>query len=125
MQEYDIYLDGDAVGKARVKREGLYYLFTCTCRCTSSIIYRIVLTCDSERIDLGICVPDGDYYCLNRRIPVKKIQSGELRLEMKRKDEVQAGIICEVSEEKPFSDICRLHKARFEKRNGVPVICIY
>lgn len=125
LQEYNIFLDGNAAGKARITREGLYYLFTCTCKLLSKEIHRIILSCNGDDIDLGICVPHGDSYYLSKLIPIKKIQDGELIFRIAKKDNGRAGSFFEVKSTMPFAHICRLHEARFEVKSGVPGVRIF
>ena len=124
MQEYDIYLDAEAVGKARVTQEGLYYRFTCTCDLKSRQIHRIILLRKGEEMDLGICTPQGERYCLSKRIPAKKLQEGDWKFLIKTNDQKNNGLFCEVKSAMPFAYICNLNTARFEKRDGVPGIRI-
>lgn len=121
---YDVFLDGNVAGVAHVKRKGLYYFFNCTCKLESKEIHRILLLCKKKEIDLGICVPNGEYFSLNKQIPVNKVQGEEFRFLVKKNSGVDSGIFYRVETEMPFAHISRLNQACFKKINGVPGIWI-
>ena len=38
---YDVLLGDEPIGKAQVKKEGLYYCISCRCRLSGEVVYRI------------------------------------------------------------------------------------
>ena len=55
---YDIFRGGEKIGKAEVRREGLYYRFRCCCDLTGEVMYRLTVACGEKTENLGIPVPD-------------------------------------------------------------------
>ena len=115
---YDIYMGGETVGKATVVRQGLYYLFSCRCRITGEVICRVSVTCGSRTENLGVLVPTGSEFGLEKRVAVKKLGRGVLCLRAAPKHTADTGKFVPVYPEEPFSYIKRLQNAFLEIRNG-------
>lgn len=90
---YPITLEEMQVGEAVVQKEGLYYRFRCRCRLPSADIY--VINCESGKgsVCLGVCVPDGNEFTLEKRISEKKVDTEQLKLYARPKS--TAGVFSE------------------------------
>lgn len=73
---YDVFRGEEKIGKAEVRREGLYYRFQCFCDLTGEVLYRLTVTCGDKTENLGIPVPDGVEFVLQKRLPVCRFPSG-------------------------------------------------
>lgn len=73
---YDICFKGKKVGEAKIKKEGLYYKFSCACEFLDKQIYKIYVNDGLTTIKLGVCVQNMEKFELNKTIPVKYF-SGE------------------------------------------------
>lgn len=113
---YDIYRGGEKIGKAEVKRQGLYYQFHCCCNLTGAVIYRLTVRCDDKTENLGIPVPDGDSYRLKTRIPVSRFRRGEPVFEAVPRHPERMDNWMPISPEEPFAYISRLENALLERR---------
>ncbi len=114
---YDILRGGEKIGKAAVRREGLYYRFQCCCDLTGEVMYRLTVTCGGKTENLGIPVPEGDCFRLNVRLPVSRFLSSEPVFRAVPKHEpLQRGMWVPVSPETPFDYISRLENAVMERR---------
>lgn len=114
---YDILRGGEKIGKAEVRREGLYYRFRCCCDLTGDVMYRLTITCGEKTENLGIPVPEGDCFRLNTRLPVSRFPSGEPEFRAVPKHEpLQRGMWVPISPETPFDYIARLENAVMERR---------
>lgn len=69
---------GKDVGKVEVCREGLYYRFSCRCQMVGDGLYRLDVTCGTNRRDLGIMLTEGTGFCLTTRVPAKTLGEGEM-----------------------------------------------
>ena len=76
---YDILLGDEPVGCAQVKREGLYYSFCCSCKLSGDVLCKIIVICGERTEDLGICVPKGNGFGLEKKVPIKRLGDGTLR----------------------------------------------
>lgn len=118
MISYEIMLNGCMVGTADVETEGLYLKIQARCNPPDMQIYRLILFCDSRKIDLGICVPENNYFVIKKRIRQKLIGEGtpEFLLETTLNSKSTQYIV--LDPEKPFDYLDRLQSAYFEKRDA-------
>jgi len=115
---YPILLGGQAVGQAQVRREGLYLCFSCRCRLSGEMIYRLTVGCGEHTQNLGIPVPNGGQFCLKTKIPAKLLGEGELKITAVPKHAALAGKFVPLSPEEPFAYLNRLKNAFLEVRAG-------
>lgn len=115
--EYPIYFGEDKVGAAIVNKEGLYYRIQCVSYLSTGKPFRV--TAEAEHsIDLGLCVPDGHHFCLEARIPMKKLGEGNLRFYIRTQQEKKPEDWFPISSEKPFPCIAKLKYAYMVSREG-------
>ena len=119
---YHIYLGQDKAGEVTVKREGLYYLFQCRCRLPSMPIYCAVLQNGNAQFNLGVCVPDGNIFRTNKRIPAKLLEKPEFSFFLIEKQKNPTKVV-PVDPEKPFRYLEELENAYFGRSNGIAQIC--
>ena len=117
-ERYPIFLGGQTVGEARVRREGLYYCFSCRCKLSGTMICRLTAVCDGIAENLGIPVPDGEWFCLNTRIPAKRLGEGMMTIRAVPKHGRLEGKFVPLSPEEPFAYLSRLKNAFLEVRGG-------
>ena len=114
---FDILRGGEKIGKAEVRREGLYYRFRCCCDLTGEVMYRLIVICGGKTENLGIPVPEGDSFRLSARLPASRFPSGEPEFRAVPKHEPQQqGMWVPISPETPFDYIARLENAVMECR---------
>lgn len=116
--KYAVTFGQSEVGVVQVKREGLYWRFSCRCRITGEVVCRLVVQCGNARENLGIVVPQGDGFMLETRLPVKKLEKGTPRFFLVPRHEVGEGTFVPLSPEEPFAYIERLKGAYFTRRYG-------
>ena len=85
-ETYDITYDGAHVGNAKMKKQGLYYTISCRCCLPDAGLYRIHAIAGGRREDLGICVPMGDAFGMDKMIPVKYLGEEGVFFELHPKD---------------------------------------
>lgn len=115
---YDIQLGSEVIGKAIVERQGLYYHFSCRCRITGAVIYRVTVSCGGHHENLGILVPMGDSFGLKTKLAVKKLGKGLLQFRALPKHQKAEGKFVPVYPDEPFAYLTRLQNAFLEVRNG-------
>ena len=79
---YNITIGDHVVGQATAERKGLYYHFSCNCKLSGEVIYRVVVRCGDKEESLGVCIPGDEGFGLNTRLPVKRLGEGELLLQL-------------------------------------------
>lgn len=116
--EYTVAANGKPVGKVTVLRQGLYYYFSCRCRLSGDVIYRLMVTSGKIRENLGVLVPLDGSFVLDRKLPVKQIGEGELSFFLKAKYDTDEGTFVPISPEEPFAYISRLKKSFLVLQHG-------
>lgn len=115
---YDICLGTSAVGRASVEKQGLYYRFSCRCNLTGATMQRVMVACGENKVDLGICVPMGDCFGLDKRVPCKQLGEGKPEFFLTPRPGHRNGKFVPVYPEEPFAYMSRLKGAFLEIRNG-------
>lgn len=119
---YGVYFGKEMAGKVQVKREGLYYRFTCRCQLSGDVVCRLHVACGDKRESLGVVVPMDDGFGLDTRIPVKHLGEGEMEFRLIPKQESMRETAGEtfvpVYPEEPFSYIERLKNAFLARKKG-------
>ena len=85
-ETYEITYDTAPVGTVRVEKQGLYFLFSCRCRLPDESLYRIHGCYGDDRVDLGICVPMGQLFGMDKKIPTRQIPEGIPSFQLLPKD---------------------------------------
>ena len=117
-KRYPILLGGQSVGEALVCRQGLYVCFRCRCRLSGETVYRLTVVCGGCTENLGIPVPAGEWFCLDTRIPAKRLGEGEPVIRAVPKRAEMYGEFVPLSPEEPFAYLNRLKNAFLEERGG-------
>ena len=123
MHRSDVYLGQEKVGEASVRQEGLYYHFSCRCRLPSKSVYCAMLRCGESEFDLGVCVPEGNSFRADKRIPVKLFSQSEFKFYIVERNK-HLHTVVPVDAQKPFSYLQHLENAYFSSENGTHQVCI-
>lgn len=115
---YGIYFGNQMAGKVQVKREGLYYRFTCRCQLTGDVVCRLNVNCGDKRDSLGVVVPMDGGFGLDTRIPVKRLGEGKMEFHLVPKYDVPEEKFVPVYPDEPFSYIERLKNAFLARKEG-------
>lgn len=116
--DYEVEFRNRSVGRVNVRRQGLYYRFSCRCRLEGNELYCLKLRCDNTMEKLGILVPIGDCFGLDTRIPVKRFGEGKPEFRLATKRDTEIGTVVNIYPEEPFAYIARLKNAYLVKQNG-------
>ena len=120
---YEIMFRDKPIGCAEVKREGLYLRFICTCLLPKKGIHRIHVSDGISVKDLGICVPDGEKFILNTRIPSKYFKTDTFSFHL-TDGKVTNDITLPVNSDEPFEHLEHLEDAHLEITDGQPAIIL-
>ena len=117
---FDVKLQNRVVGKAEMRRMGLYNEIICRCSFPDKRQYRIYAFCGDRQIDLGICVPYEGSFGFQTKIATKSM--GEGRLAFVAVPTELTSFFVDVNEEKPFPNFMQLRKGKYQVRDGKPCI---
>lgn len=117
-ENYEVSFGNQKVGKVQVLRQGLYYRFICHCRLTGDVVCRLAVRCGDKQEKLGVLVPSGDGFCLDKKIPVKRLGEGRMEFYLGPNHDSVMGKFVPIYPEEPFSYIERLKDAFLVRQNG-------
>ena len=115
---YKVYLGSIPVGKVQLIRQGLYYRIQCRCRIEGNLVYKLYAVIGNKRENLGVVIPDGDGFSLEKRIPVKRLGEEGADFILSTGAGLERGIFVPICPEEPFQYIERLKDAFLETENG-------
>ena len=115
---YEIMLGGESVGQAVVRRQGLYYRFSCRCDLSGEVIYRITVTCGGKSESLGIPVPKNGEFYLDTRLAASRLGEGEPKFAAVPRRPDLGGMFLPISPEEPFRYLHRLENAFLARKDG-------
>ena len=115
---YEIMLGGESVGQAVVRRQGLYYRFSCRCDLSGEVIYRITVTCGGKSESLGIPVPKNGEFYLDTRLAASRFGEGEPKFAAVPRRPDLGGMFVPISPEEPFRYLHRLENAFLARKDG-------
>ena len=115
---YRVTLDNINVGTATVTQQGLYYRITCRCAFNEKGFYCISVQSGEHREYLGVCVPEGDSYILDKSIPIKRFPEKKLFFYASRKKKNSDRTFIPVKTGGDFSGLTELMNGKFESSKG-------
>ena len=115
---YEVIYGNAAVGKVSLKQQGLYCRIVCRCRIPKDQICRLYVLTESGRENLGVLVPEGDGFILDRKIPVKRLVGAKLQFVLSSGLGNLDGEFIPIKPEEPFLYIERLQDAFLELQQG-------
>ena len=123
MGNYPVTQNECVVGAVETEAEGMYIRIRAQCTPPDRRVYRLVLLCGSQRIDLGVCVPEGNRFVVNTRIQKRMLDESALQFILETNQENEQQFI-PVDWDKPFVYLDSLHLASFTIKDEVPGIII-
>lgn len=115
---YEVYFGNRSCGKVQVQRQGLYLRLICRCTIPSDQVYRLYGVFASRRENMGVLVPEGDCFFMDRRIPAKRFGEEMPRFEVSSGQQALSGEFIPICPEEPFLYIDRLKTAFLQTENG-------
>ena len=115
---YDILQGGQAIGRALVTRQGMFYRVDCQCKLGGEVAFRLVMVTDHNELDLGILRRDGNWFRLQTRVNVKVAGQGRPTFSVRPKRSFPETSMVRVCPEEPFGYLARLEQAYLVRKNG-------
>ena len=115
---YEVFFGKEVAGKVQLLRQGLYYRVICRCHIPGDQVYRLYVVQGGQRENLGVVVPDGDGFLLDKKIPVKRIGDEIPRFILSSGGSPLPGKFIPICPEEPFLYIDRLKTAFLESEHG-------
>lgn len=116
---YTLNYGAQPVGKVEVKRQGLYYRFRCRCRLPGDGICRVAVVVGGCQENLGILVPQGDGFALEKTLAASRLGEGTPEFLVLPGRTRPLGGFVPIKPEGPFAYIARLKSAYLANRCGV------
>ena len=123
---YRVMLGHSNVGAAIVERKGLYYHNVCNCVFPEKTIYTISVQSGEHCEYLGVCVPEGNRYKLEKSVPIKRFSANELLFSASRKNANKELVFVPIETGGRFSHLSDLMTAKFhfaDNKQGV-ILCL-
>lgn len=118
MDTYQISNGEQIIGVAQVSQEGLYYKIFCRCKLPMNGIHRVYVSNNGVERDLGICVPNGEEFILEKKVPIKHIGQGELKFLAGKKSGKERVNKVPICRDKPFGAMKAIRRGRFAIYDG-------
>ena len=115
---YEIAMGAKPVGSVTVRRQGLYYQFSCRCELTGAVVCKLEVSCGGKQENLGILVPMDGKFGIEKKIPVKHLGEGVPEFRILPKHEKLEGRFVPIYPEEPFAYMARLKDAFLATQNG-------
>jgi len=115
---YSVQFGKNTIGKVQVVKNGLYYRFVCRCRHSGDGVYRLMVSCGEQRFSIGVLVPEGDGFGLEKKIPAKQFVHPVSEFYIAPMHEAVQGKFVPLSPEEPFHYIAQLKDSFLTERNG-------
>lgn len=122
--EYAVSIANEPVGKVCVTRQGLYYRFQCYCKLSGNVVYRLVVSYGSDSVNIGVLVPDGSAFCLDKKLPTKYFTENEPKFMLIPHRETSERVFAEIYPEEPFCYLDRVKNSFLCYQNGKPGLMI-
>ena len=116
--QFEVFLAGRPAGKVQLIRQGLYCRVVCRCVLPTDGVYRLYALGDQGRENLGVVVPDGEGFLLDKKIPAKRLGEGKVQFLLSTGAPHLGGRFLPISPEEPFLYLDRLKNSFLESENG-------
>lgn len=117
-EQYEVDFAGRQAGKVQLLRQGLYVRIICRCTVPGDQVLRLYAVLGDKRENLGVVVPDGDGFLLDKKIPAKRLGEGKLKFLLSSGSGQRPGKFVPICPEEPFFYIDRLKDAFLQSEHG-------
>lgn len=114
--QYPVYWRGQKSGEVTVEKEGLYYRFSCRAQLPVGARCHLVARTEEKRYDLGLCIPQGEFFVTQTRLPVKHFSQGKCRFSLEQTGKERFVPLCP---DQPFPGLGNLEQGKLICRDGV------
>lgn len=118
LETVNVYLDERIIGTAQLVSCGLYRRFICRCELPPGRMYRLWVMGIGDPVNVGILIPEGERYMLDKKIPEKRIATGAIRLTVLPADQQASNDFVTLNPDQPFEPLDQLETAVLGWKNG-------
>ena len=116
---YEVYYKNEQVGKVELQVKGLYCRIICRCEIPDNRIYRLYAVTGLGRENLGVLVPSGNGFILDKQIPLKRLGHGHMEFCLSSGEtSLLSEMFVPIRSEEPFLYLDRLQEGVLEIREG-------
>ncbi len=87
-------------------------------------MYNLMLCSHQEEYCLGILVPEGEWFCLTKRVPLKYAGTENAEFELRPRHKKMDETFVPIRAEEPFAYLKYLGECILSVRNGMPGIIL-
>ena len=116
---YPVLWNQEEVGEVGVTKQGLYYVFSCRMQLPPGSRCRLYACSQGDSRDLGLCIPEGNFFVLQTRIPAKYFPEEEYSFCL---NQPATGRFVPVRKDRPFPELDKLESGKFSISGGEPGI---
>ena len=124
MDEFELKIGNEVAGYVSVQYNGLYCHISCSCRLTGAVLYRLIAVIDAETVNIGICVPKGNYFCVEKRLPAKMLRGKSVSFRLVPKHQDLENRFIPIRADEPFAYITRLENSYLEIKDDITYIVL-
>lgn len=115
---YEVKFGAQTVGKVQVIRQGLYFRFLCWCIVPKDVVLKLVLRSGGICKSIGVLIPTGDGFSLDKKYPVKMFEAGKVEFYLVQRHDTVNGKFVPIYPEEPFAYITKLKNGFLATKNG-------
>lgn len=115
---YPVHMGGKPVGTVNVEKQGLYYHILCSCEIPDDTVCRLMLKSKEKTEKIGILIPAGKAFLLEKRIPVKNLSTDTPEFFVSTQLDVENRMFVPICAEEPFAYLSRLQEAFLGYQDG-------
>ena len=119
-EAYPIYFANEKIGSVELKKEGLYCRVYGKCTLTGSVTFMLKGVWKDKTVPLGVFVPEGKFFIVSTRIPLKRLGEGQVQFFAEPKHSTVTDRFVPLSPQEPCKWITRLSQCSYEVRFDQP-----
>ena len=108
---YDVTLGSQKMGTVSVRKQGLYWLFDCTCSLSGEVMYDLAVRIGDTQAKLGLLTPEKGAFCLTTKLPSKRFGQGRPVFSLQPRHPEMKGMFVAVNPDEPFHYLHRLESS--------------
>ena len=117
--EYPIWFAGEERGKATITQQGMFWYIRCSCRSETQVPCAISVSwTETQSLDLGQCIREGERWCLSVRLNRKNVPECKPVFRMQIRHRQDLTKMVPICAEQPFAYIARLKRAYLVQKDS-------
>ena len=115
---YDVMFGSTKMGAVTVRRQGLYWQFSCRCRVSGEVMLELWISVNGERHNLGVLTPYEAVFGLEKKLAAKVLGQGRPAFSLRPRHARTEELFIPLRPEEPMQYLDRLECAYLAQREG-------